>query len=61
MRAVRRPRVPHIHHQADPLTLETELGERTYVIISDEIAGAAGNGFFSCRFPGGLRGAVPTS
>lgn len=34
-----------IHHQADPLTLETELGERTYVLVSDEIAGAAGNGF----------------
>lgn len=34
-----------IHHQADPITLDTELGERTYVIISDEIAGAAGNGY----------------
>lgn len=34
-----------IHHQADPLTLETELGTRTYMIIGDEIAGAAGNGF----------------
>ena len=30
-----------IHHQADPLT----IGDSTYVIISDEIAGAAGNGF----------------
>lgn len=34
-----------IHHQADPITLDTPLGERTYVIISDEIAGAAGNGY----------------
>ncbi len=34
-----------IHHQADPITLSTVAGERTYVIISDEIAGAAGNGF----------------
>ena len=34
-----------IHHQADPITLDTELGERTYVIISDEVAGAAGNGY----------------
>lgn len=34
-----------IHHQADPITMDTVAGERTYVIISDEIAGAAGNGF----------------
>jgi hypothetical protein len=34
-----------IHHQADPITVATPAGDRTYVIISDEIAGAAGNGF----------------
>lgn len=30
-----------IHHQADPITIDGS----TYVIISDEIAGAAGNGY----------------
>lgn len=34
-----------IHHQADPITVATPLGDRTYVIISDEVAGAAGNGY----------------
>jgi hypothetical protein len=36
----------NIHHQSDPITLEDPiLGERTFLIVTDELAGAAGNGF----------------
>jgi hypothetical protein len=35
-----------IHHQADPVTIEHPvLGERTFLVITDEFGGAAGNGF----------------
>jgi hypothetical protein len=34
----------NIHHQADPLTIDDPvLGPRTFLIVTDEIAGAAGN------------------
>jgi hypothetical protein len=34
----------NIHHQADPVTLEDPLlGERTFLVVTDELAGAAGN------------------
>lgn len=40
----------NIHHQADPITIEDPvLGERTYIVVTDEIGGAEGNG--AC--PGG--------
>ena len=40
----------NIHHQADPITIDDPiLGKRTFLIVTDELAGAAGNG--SC--PGG--------
>lgn len=40
----------NIHHQADPITIQDPvLGERTYIIVTDEIGGAEGNG--AC--PGG--------
>ena len=29
-----------IHHQADPITVETPLGRRTLLVVSDELAGA---------------------
>lgn len=29
-----------IHHQADPITIDTPLGPRTYLVVSDELAGA---------------------
>ena len=31
----------NIHHQADPFT----IGDKTFLIVTDELAGAAGNGF----------------
>lgn len=35
-----------IHHQADPVTIDHPvLGERTFLVITDEFGGAAGNGF----------------
>lgn len=35
-----------IQHQSEPVTIEDELlGERTFLAITDEFAGAAGNGF----------------
>ena len=35
-----------IHHQSDPVTIEHPvLGERTFLVITDEFGGAAGNGF----------------
>ena len=40
----------NLHHQADPITIDDPiLGERTFLIVTDELGGAAGNG--SC--PGG--------
>jgi hypothetical protein len=34
----------NIHHQADPVTvLDPILGERTFLVVTDELAGAAGN------------------
>ena len=40
----------NIHHQADPITLEDPvLGKRDFLVVTDELAGAAGNG--AC--PGG--------
>jgi hypothetical protein len=34
----------NIHHQADPVTLvDPVLGERTFLVVTDELAGAAGN------------------
>ena len=40
----------NIHHQSDPVTIDDPvLGERTFLVITDELAGAAGNG--AC--PGG--------
>jgi hypothetical protein len=36
----------NIHHQADPITLEDPvLGKREFLVVTDELAGAAGNGF----------------
>ncbi len=36
----------NIHHQSDPITLvDPILGKRTFLIVTDEVAGAAGNGF----------------
>ena len=37
----------NIHHQADPVTLKDKTTgmERTFLVISDEFGGAAGNGF----------------
>jgi hypothetical protein len=35
-----------IHHQADPVTItHPVLGKRTFLVITDEFGGAAGNGF----------------
>ena len=36
-----------IHHQADPITMKDPVTgtDRTYIIINDEITGAAGNGY----------------
>lgn len=35
-----------IHHQADPVTIDHPvLGKRTFLVITDEFGGAAGNGF----------------
>ena len=35
-----------IHHQSDPVTIDHPvLGERTFLVITDEFGGAAGNGF----------------
>jgi hypothetical protein len=35
----------NIHHQADPVTMDDPvLGERTFLVVTDELAGAAGNG-----------------
>ena len=36
-----------LHHQADPITVKDKLTgtDRTYVIVNDEMAGAAGNGY----------------
>jgi hypothetical protein len=35
----------NIHHQSDPITVRDPLlGERRFLVVSDEIAGAAGNG-----------------
>ena len=40
----------NIHHQADPITIEDPvLGKKTFLVVTDELAGAAGNG--AC--PGG--------
>lgn len=40
----------NIHHQSDPVTIpDPLLGERTFLVVTDELAGAAGN--FAC--PGG--------
>lgn len=40
----------NIHHQSDPITITDPVaGERTFLIVTDELAGAAGNG--AC--PGG--------
>ena len=40
----------NIHHQADPVTINDPLlGKRTFLVVTDELAGAAGNG--AC--PGG--------
>jgi hypothetical protein len=34
----------NIHHQADPVTItDPLLGERTFLVVTDELAGAAGN------------------
>ena len=34
----------NIHHQSDPITMEDESGaKRTFLVITDELAGAAGN------------------
>jgi hypothetical protein len=36
----------NIHHQADPITLDDPvLGESTFLVVTDETNGAAGNGF----------------
>ncbi len=35
----------NIHHQSDPVTMDTALGPRTFLVITDELGGAAGNGF----------------
>jgi hypothetical protein len=36
----------NIHHQADPVTItDPLLGTRTFLLVEDELAGAAGNGF----------------
>jgi hypothetical protein len=36
----------NIHHQADPVTItDPILGTRTFLLIEDELAGAAGNGY----------------
>jgi hypothetical protein len=35
----------NIHHDAHAVTVDTTLGERTYLLVGDELAGAAGNGF----------------
>lgn len=35
----------NIHHQSDPVTMKDPLlGKRTFLVVTDEIAGAAGNG-----------------
>jgi hypothetical protein len=35
----------NIHHQADPVTVDDPLlGRRTFLVVTDELAGAAGNG-----------------
>lgn len=35
-----------LHHQADPITItDPILGERTFLVITDELFGAGGNGF----------------
>ncbi len=36
----------NIHHQSDPITIDDPvLGKRTFLVVTDELAGAAGNGF----------------
>ena len=36
----------NIHHQADPITIDDPLlGPRTFLVVTDELTGAAGNGF----------------
>lgn len=36
----------NIHHQSDPITIEDPvLGKRKFLVVTDELAGAAGNGF----------------
>lgn len=36
----------NIHHQADPITInDPVLGKKTLLVVTDEFAGAAGNGF----------------
>jgi hypothetical protein len=36
----------NIHHQAEPITMEDPvLGKKTFLVVTDEFAGAAGNGF----------------
>ena len=36
----------NIHHQSDPVTIDDPLlGKRRFLVVTDELAGAAGNGF----------------
>lgn len=36
----------NIHHQSDPITItDPILGKRTFLVVTDELAGAGGNGF----------------